>query len=81
MSLKESLDRTREKVEAKAAPEALAAIRRSIAELRARVLPSIVRAGEPMPGFALEGQAGTMIDSRELLGRGALVVTFYRGRW
>ena len=81
MSLKENLERTREKIEAKASPQALAAMHRSIDELRSTILGSVLGAGEPMPRFALEGQGGKIVDSRALLARGPLVVTFYRGRW
>ena len=33
------------------------------------------------PDFALPNADETLVDSRALLARGPLVVTFYRGRW
>lgn len=81
MSLKDVLDRTRIAGEAKRPPEVVAMMHRAVDELRtAETMGRILKVGDMMPAFALEGQSG-IVDSATLLGRGALVVTFYRGKW
>ncbi|HEX3350323.1 MAG TPA: hypothetical protein VHS58_19710 [Acetobacteraceae bacterium] len=37
--------------------------------------------GQPMPSFALPNQDGTTVASADLLAKGPLVVSFFRGRW
>lgn len=82
MSLAETLNRTREASESRRAPEVVAQMHRATDELRASgFLERVVQPGQPMPAFALPGQGGRLIDSAELLAKGPLVVTFYRGKW
>lgn len=82
MSLREVLDRTRAAGEAKRAPEIVAQMHRAVDELRASgILDGVVKAGDVMPSFTLAGQNGRIVDSRALLDKGPLVVTFYRGKW
>lgn len=38
-------------------------------------------AGDPMPGFLLPNAEGKLVDSDDLLARGPVVVTFFRGDW
>ena len=40
-----------------------------------------LKVGDKAPDFALPNADETLVDSRALLARGPLVVTFYRGRW
>lgn len=37
--------------------------------------------GDKMPGFSLEDTAGNVISSSDLLQKGPLVLTFFRGAW
>ncbi len=37
--------------------------------------------GDPMPGFVLPNAEGRLVESGELLAKGPLVVTFFRGGW
>ena len=55
---------------------------RVIAELKAQGLAehSLAR-GAKAPEFLLQDQDGKVVSSADLLGRGKLVVCFYRGRW
>ena len=48
---------------------------------RAQVGAQACQAGARMPGFVLPSAEGRLIDSAELLARGPLVVTFFRGGW
>jgi cytochrome oxidase Cu insertion factor (SCO1/SenC/PrrC family) len=82
MSLAEILDRTRTAAEAKRSPKVVAQLHRAIDELRTSgILDHAVKAGAPMPPFKLPNQDGREVDSSALLAKGALVVTFYRGKW
>lgn len=40
-----------------------------------------LKAGERAPAFSLEDHSGRLWSSAELLEKGPLVVTFYRGSW
>jgi len=83
VSLNELLDRTRAAGEAKRDPAVVAMMHRAVDELRGSgAMDRILRPGQPMPPFKLEGQDGRMVDSATVLARGGpLVVTFYRGTW
>jgi peroxiredoxin len=45
------------------------------------MLESICAAGDPMPNFELADADGSLLSSRELLERGPIVVSFFRGDW
>lgn len=54
----------------------------AVAELKARKLAlNCLRVGAKAPNFELQDQNGEIIRSAELLGKGALVLCFIRGRW
>ena len=73
----------------------LAALRRSreTAEVKAaydeflerldagQVAAEACKPGEPMPGFLLPNAEGRLVGSGDLLAKGPLVVTFFRGGW
>lgn len=81
-SLQEQLDRHREQSAAKRPPELNAAIARAIEDLRASGLadtaPSV---GDRAPDFALPNVHGKEIRLGDLIGRGPVVLAFYRGAW
>jgi peroxiredoxin len=79
--LREQLDeqwrQTREgSPEIKAAYEALV---QNLA--RSGLIDAAVKAGDPMPEFELPNAAGRLVASAELLERGPLVLSFFRGGW
>lgn len=43
--------------------------------------PLRVSVGDPAPAFSLPNATGTLINSSNLLKKGSLVLTFYRGEW
>lgn len=47
----------------------------------ADVLENAMKAGDKFPHFALPNGRGQFVHSSDLLARGPLVVTFYRGQW
>ena len=80
--LQQRLDKIREGFEKKAPAEALAVMHRATDDLAAvlRKRPGL-GVGDAAPAFALPDQNGNTVDSAELLGRGPLVVTLFRGHW
>jgi hypothetical protein len=64
-------------------PEAMQAVmRRATADLRrSGILERLPSVGGPLPAFELVDTAGRTVRSADLLARGSLVVTCYRGVW
>jgi AhpC/TSA family protein len=82
MTLGEKLDAMREASKARIPPEARTIMQRSIDDLRASgIMNRAVRVGQTAPDFTLPNADGRPISLKELLARGPLVLSFYRGRW
>lgn len=82
MTLKEQLDAYQTQARAKRPAEYQAIMDRETENLRrAGIAARALKAGDPMPDFALPNAAGTTVRSAGLLARGHLVVSFYRGGW
>ncbi len=82
MRLPQQLRRIRERTRTELSEETRDALRRMVAELKARgaALPA-VRAGMPAPRFALPDLQGRTVDIADRLARGPVVLNFYRGGW
>lgn len=82
MALKEKLDAIREAATKRIPPERLEIMHRATENLRASgILDRIVKVGQPMPAFSGTAHDGRVIDSGNLLSRGPLVLSFFRGHW
>jgi peroxiredoxin len=83
MSLQDRLDAFKADFEGnKAPPEAAAAFHRATAELIASgQAERTLKAGDRAPAFTLPDADGVAVSSTDLLARGPLVLTFYRGVW
>lgn len=82
MTLKEELNALRLKGESRRSPEVVEKMHRAVNELRrSGALDRILKVGDKAPSFALPNVAEQLIDSKAMLAKGPLVVTFYRGRW
>lgn len=82
MNLQNKLDKIKKEFEAGAPPEALAIMHRATDDLlNSGIMERTLKAGDPAPGFTLPNEQGQMVDSSELLRRGPLVLSFYRGVW
>ena|SRR5215469_8764681 len=80
--LRERLEGIRRNVEALLPAERMAPVERAITELKeSRRAEHTLPVGAQAPAFELPNQAGQTVRSIELLGRGPLIVIFYRGRW
>jgi hypothetical protein len=82
MTLQERLDAMREASKTRIPEDARAIMQRSIDELRASgIMERIARVGQTAPDFTLPGASGRPIHLADLVARGPVVLSFYRGRW
>jgi hypothetical protein len=82
MTLGERLDAMREASKARIPPETRAVMQRSVDDLRASgIMSRIARVGQAAPGFTLPNSESRLVGLAELLARGPVVLSFYRGRW
>lgn len=81
-SLREIFAERKAKISQFVPAETLAVHARVIADLRAQGLAAkSLAVGARISDFSLPDHNGTIVSSAELLGRGPLVVCFFRGRW
>ncbi len=82
MALQDKLDAMREMAKSRLPAEALAVVERSTADLRASgIMERVAKVGQPAPEFTLPNVAGQPVTLRDMVGRGPVVLSFYRGRW
>ena len=82
MSLKEELNALRLKGESRRSPDVVANMHRAVDELRrSGAADRVLEIGDKMPDFALPNANEQIVESKALLAKGPLVLTFYRGRW
>jgi peroxiredoxin len=82
MPLKAQLEACRREYEANAEPHVVAAVRRSIQALADMGLVArAVKAGESAPLFNLRCGPGGSFNLADLLTRGPVVISFFRGDW
>jgi hypothetical protein len=81
-TLQERLDTIRTGFEKTAPPEALKIMRRATKALEdSGQAKRVLGEGDTAPEFALNDTLGRNVSSAEMLKRGPLVLTFYRGHW
>jgi hypothetical protein len=82
MTLQEKLDTMREASKTRIPPEARAIMQRTVDDLRAsEIMTRVARVGQTAPDFVLPNASGRSVSLKELLARGPVVLSFYRGRW
>ena len=82
MSLQDKLDEIKKGFESSAPSEALTVMHRATEDLRnSGIMDHVLKVGDTAPGFTLPDEQGQMVSSSELLSKGPLVVSFYRGVW
>ncbi|VFQ42498.1 hypothetical protein [Desulfoluna butyratoxydans] len=82
MKLQDKLHALKQEFEANAPKEALEIMHQATRDLAAsHLLDRIPKAGMQAPAFALADASGQRVASQDLLARGPLVITFYRGAW
>ena len=82
MTLQDSLDKLKEKIEGRMPSQNVAIMHQATADLKASGIGAqVLKAGEKAPDFKLVNHKGEEVDSKELIEKGPLVITFYRGVW
>ncbi|MDJ0810213.1 MAG: redoxin domain-containing protein [Desulfobacterales bacterium] len=82
MTLKAKIDAYKKEFLAKAPPEAAALMQRATDDLQnSGILGRAVQVGALAPDFQLTNTDDAEIALGDLLDKGALVLSFYRGRW
>jgi flagellar motor component MotA len=82
MALKDKLDETRAASAKRRPQEARAIMQRATDNLRASgILATVVGNGQTMPAFVGTSHDGREIASANLVPRGPLVLSFFRGHW
>ena len=82
MSLEEKLKAIHNGAAGRLGTEITATMHRATEELRASgIIERALKAGAASPAFTLPNQDGVEVSSADLLRRGPLVLTFYRGVW
>jgi len=82
MTLKEELMKLQEEIINKIPPEDAALIKKTTDELiQSGIVSKCLRQGDKAPDFVLPNAKGELVHFSQLLERGPVVVTFYRGVW
>ena len=82
MSLKAKLDEIKAGGAKRIPADTLAKMTAATNALReSGIVEGVIKPGTTLPAFALNNQNGTLIRSEDLLQRGAIVLTVFRGNW
>ncbi|MGV6831625.1 MAG: peroxiredoxin-like family protein [bacterium] len=81
-NLQDSLDKLKVRIEGSMPPESVAIMHQATKDLEnSGIGNGILKAGDKAPEFILKNHKGETIISSEVLKKGPLVITFYRGLW
>lgn len=82
MALREKLEARRAGAKDRFPPEDLAVMHRATVDLRnSGILQRALKVGDTAPEWTLPSPRRGVVRSRELLEKGPLVLTFFRGIW
>lgn len=82
MSLEDTLRGVREASAKRIPPDKAAVMHRATEELRrSGIMDGVIKVGDPLPSFALPNADGQEVRSADLIAKGPLVLTFFRGAW
>jgi hypothetical protein len=80
--LAERLDTIRQGADKRIPADKRAIMHRATDDLRASgIMDGVIKVGDPLPPFALKNAFGQEVRSSELLAKGPLVLTVFRGSW
>ena len=80
--LAERLDTIRQGADKRIPPDKRAIIHRAMDDSRASgILDGVIKVSDPLPAFALKNAFGQEVRSSELIAKGRLVLTVFRGSW
>jgi hypothetical protein len=82
MGLQDKLDEYKKSFLEKAPPEAVEVMQKATADLKdSGIVDKVLKVGESAPEFSLPDEKGNPVALKELLARGPVVISFYRGQW
>lgn len=82
MSLSTRLDEIRQGAMKMIPADKLAVMTRATEDLRASgIVERVIKVGMPLPAFKLTNMRGVEVSSADLLSRGAVVLSVFRGHW
>ena len=82
MSLQQKLDAQKKATGTSAPKEAIEVMHRATENLaKSGIMNRIVKKGDKAPGFMLNDINGNVVNLKERLSKGHVVLGFYRGRW
>lgn len=82
MTLTETLKEIRNDAPSRLGPDFLAAAERSVRELReSGIVERLAKIGELAPAFEALNARGESIRLTDLIAKGPVVISFYRGGW
>jgi hypothetical protein len=82
MTLDESLALIRDASSKRIPPDRQAVMHRATEELRSSgIMDRVIKVGDALPAFSLRNAHGQEVRSADLLAKGPLVLTVFRGSW
>jgi len=82
MKLQEKLDAVKKKSMTGRPPELVATMLQEVENLvQSGIADRAIHTGQTLPEFMLPDETGSLVSSRDLLRKGPLAVSFYRGIW
>jgi hypothetical protein len=82
MSLETELSKIREMAKTRIPEATREVMHAAVQKLRdSGAMNSVIKVGDKMPPFSLKNEQGEMIKSEDLLAKGGLVLTVFRGHW
>mgnify|MGYP001823267409 CR=1 FL=1 len=82
MKLQEKLDAMKKESVTKRPPEIVATLLQEIEDLvQSGIADKAINIGETLPEFTLPDEKGNFVSSKNLLAKGPLAISFYRGVW
>ena len=82
MALQQKLDALKKGFEAQAPKKVVEIMHRATEDLKkSGILDGTVKVGDQAPDFSLKNADGQEFSLKDLLSRGPVVLSFYRGKW
>ena len=82
MKLQEKLNAMKKESVATIPPELVAILLQATEELvQSGLANKAIKVGETLPEFVLPDEKGNLVSSKDLLAKGPLALSFYRGVW
>ena len=81
-TLAEQLNKIAEGAKSRIPPEKLAVMEQVTQDqYKSGILDGVIKPGAALPAFSLPNSRGELIESKDLLAKGAVVISVFRGSW